>query len=153
MNRKNIALLLILTLLLGLTACGGDDEPEITGTGPGRMIRRIEIAIHPEDAAYARTYVTQENMNQVLSMLRAMQTDSRPETEPDINGGQTLYTVTATFANGEQSVYHLLGHTFLRLGDDDWCVIDPERSEEFVRYLLANPTDETAPSDPSSPSE
>ena len=153
MNRKNIALLLILTLLLGLTACGGDDEPEITGTGPGRMIRRIEIAIHPEDAAYARTYVTQENMNQVLSMLRAMQTDSRPETEPDIDGGQTLYTVTATFANGEQSVYHLLGHTFLRLGDDDWCVIDPERSEEFVRYLLANPTDETAPSDPSSPSE
>ena len=153
MNRKNIALLLILTLLLGLTACGGDDEPEITGTGPGRMIRRIEIAIHPEDAAYARTYVTQENMNQVLSMLRAMQTDSRPETEPDIDGGQTLYTVTATFANGEQSVYHLLGHTFLRLGDDDWCVIDPERSEEFVRYLLAHPTDETVPSDPSSPSE
>ena len=153
MNRKNIALLLILTLLLGLTACGGDDEPEITGTGPGRMIRRIEVAIHPEDADYARTYVTQENMNQVLSMLRAMQTDSRPETEPDIDGGQTLYTVTATFANGEQSVYHLLGHTFLRLGDDDWCVIDPERSEEFVRYLLAHPTDETAPSDPSSPSE
>lgn len=153
MNRKKIALLLILTLLLGLTACGGDDEPEITGTGPGRMIRRIEVAIHPEDAAYARTYVTQENMNQVLSMLRAMQTDSRPETEPDIDGGQTLYTVTATFANGEQSVYHLLGHTFLRLGSDDWCVIDPERSEEFVRYLLANPTDETAPSDPSSPSE
>lgn len=152
MNRKNIALLLILTLLLGLTACGGD-EPEVIGTGPGRMIRRIEIAIHPEDADYARTYVTQENMNQVLSMLRAMQTDSRPETEPDIDGGQTLYTVTATFANGEQSVYHLLGHTFLRLGDDDWCVIDPERSEEFVRYLLANPTDETAPSDPSSPSE
>ena len=152
MNRKNIALLLILTLLLGLTACGGD-EPEVTGTGPGRMIRRIEVAIHPEDAAYARTYVTQENMNQVLSMLRAMQTDSRPETEPDINGGQTLYTVTATFANGEQSVYHLLGHTFLRLGGDDWCVIDPERSEEFVRYLLAHPTDETAPSDPSSPSE
>lgn len=159
MKKKSIALLLILTLLLGLTACGGDDEPETIGTGPGRMIRRIEIAIQPEDADYARTYVTQENMNQVLTMLRGMQTDSRPEKDPDINGGQSLYTVTATFANGEQNVYYLLGHTYLRLGDDDWCLIDPERSEEFVRFLLAHPTDDTpanettTPSDPSSPSE
>ena len=152
MNRKNIALLLILTLLLGLTACGGD-EPEVTGTGPGRMIRRIEIAIHPEDAAYARTYVTQENMNALLALLRSMETQELPEQEPDIDGGQILYTATVTFANGQQSIYYLLGHTYLRTGEDDWCIIDPERSEEFVRYLLAHPTDETAPSDPSSPSE
>ena len=53
---------------------------------PGRMIRRIEIAIHPADAAYERVYVTQENMNELLSLLRSMETDVQPETEPDIDG-------------------------------------------------------------------
>ena len=142
MNRKNIALLLILTLLLGLTACGGDDEPEVTGTGPGRMIRRIEVAIYPEDADYARTYVTQENMNALLNLLRNMETQDYPEIEPDPDGGQTLYTATVIFANGEQSVYRLLGHTYLQLGDDPWCIVGTERSMEFSRFILEHPSDD-----------
>ena len=82
MKRKTIALLLA-ALMLTLTACGGRD-PVPAGTGPGRMVRRIEIAIHPEDAAFERVYVTQENMNELLTLLRGMETDVRPETEPDI---------------------------------------------------------------------
>lgn len=140
MKKKRIVFLLILTLLL--TACGGDDEPEITGTGPGRMVRRIEVSIHPEDPDFDRTYVTQENMNELLSLLRGMETEDHPDAEPDIDGGQSLYTATITFANGEQTVYYLLGHTYLRLGDDPWCIIDPELSRKFSEFIRTRPTDD-----------
>ena len=160
MKRKTIALLLLVTLILGLTACGGE-KPLPTGTGPGRMVRRIEIAIHPADAAFERVYVTQENMNELLSLLRGMETDVHPETEPDIDGGQVLYTATVTFANGEQSVYYLLGHTYLRLGDNPWCVIGTELSRKFTDFIREHPSDDgsapiettTAPAETTAPVE
>ena len=139
MNRKRIVL--ILALLLLLSGCGRD-TPHTDGTGPGRMVRRIEVAIHPEDPDFARTYVTQENMNELLTLLRSMENDERPETEPDIDGGQILYTATVTFANGEQSIYYLLGHTYLRLGDNPWCLIDSSLSRQFVEFIRSHPTDD-----------
>ena len=141
MKRKRILLLLILTLLLGLTACGGD-EPVATGTGPGRMVRRIEVCIHPEDDSFSRVYVTQENMNDLLALLRSMSTRNYPETEPDISSGQTYYTATVTYANGEQSVYYLLSHTYLRLGNDPWCLIDSDQSFQFTEFLRTRPSDD-----------
>ena len=144
MKRKSMVLVLILSLLL--TACGGPKEPERTGTGPGRMVRRIEVSIHPVDPDFARTYVTQENMNALLSLLRSMETEELPEEAPDINGGQSLYTATVTFANGQQSVYCLLGHTYLRLGDSDWCIVDPDLSLQFSQFIRSHPSDETSPS-------
>ena len=142
MLRKRISLLLVLALLL--TGCGRD-TPKIESTGPGRMVRRIEITIHPEDPAYTRTYVTQENMNELLSILRSMQTDEEPEKEPDMDNGQSLYTATVTFANGQQSVYCLLGHTYLRLGDEDWCIIDTNLAKRFSQFILDHPSDDTPP--------
>ena len=141
MNRKRILILLILTLLLGLTACGGD-HPIATGTGPGRMVRRIAVDIHPEDDSFSRVYVTQENMNDLLALLRAMSTKNYPETDPDIGSGQTYYTATVTFANGEQSVYYLLSHTYLRLGNDPWCLIDSDLSFQFTEFLRTRPSDD-----------
>ena len=159
MKRKIIALLLFLLLLPGLTACNSS-TPVPTGTGPGRMVRRIEIAIHPQDAAFARVYVTQENMNELLGLLRSMETNTPPETEPDLSSGQTLYTATVTFANGEQSVYYLLGHTYLRLGDNPWCVIGTDLSRKFTDFIREHPSDDgsvpietTAPSDTTAPTE
>lgn len=136
---KKIALLL--TLLLLLSGCG-NGTPHTDGTGPGRMVRRIEVAIHPEDPDFARTYVTQENMNELLALLRSMQTDVEPEREPDVSDGQNLYTATVTFANGQQSVYYLLGHTYLRLGEEDWCVIDTELSRQFSEFIRSHPSDD-----------
>lgn len=164
MKRERIVLLLILTLLLALAGCG-HDEPEVTGTGPGRMVRRIEVAIHPEDASFDRVYVTQQNMNELLSLLRSMATNDYPETEPDLDGGQSYYTATVTFANGEQSVYYLLGHTYLRLGNDPWCIIDSDLSRQFSEFLhdrssddgsaaietTAAPTETTAPAETTAP--
>ena len=96
MLRKRISLILVLMLLL--TGCGPSAPTIENASGPGRMVRRIEVSIHPEDPAYARTYVTQENMNELLSLLRSMQSDEEPQEEPDPNGGQSLYTATVTFA-------------------------------------------------------
>ena len=139
MLKKRIALLLILMFLL--SGCG-NDTPHADGTGPGRMVRRIEVAIHPEDPDFARTYVTQENMNELLSILRSMQTDVEPEHQPDVDDGQNLYTATVTFANGQQSVYYLLGHTYLRLGEEDWCVIDTELSRQFSEFIRSHSSDD-----------
>ena len=158
MNRKRIVL--ILALLLLLSGCGRD-TPHTDGTGPGRMVRRIEVAIHPEDPDFARTYVPQENINELLTLLRSMENDERPETEPDIDGGQSLYTATVTFSNGQQNIYYLLGHTYLRLGDNDWCVIDTDLSRKFTDFIGTHPSDDgtsvpettAAPTETPAPSE
>lgn len=158
---KKRLLLLIPLLLLTLTACGLDSPPVSNPSGPGRMVRRIEVSPHPTDGELDRVYVTQENMNALLALLRAMETDEAPLTEPDITGDQSYYTATVTFANGEQTVYHLLGHTYLRRGDGDWCVIDPESSIQFIHFLREHPTDDgsvpiettAAPTETAAPAE
>lgn len=159
MKKKRILLLLILALLLGLSACG-DDTPISTGTGPGRMVRRIEVAIHPADSNFSRTYVTQENMNDMLALLRTMSSKKYPETEPVLDGSQTYYTATVTFANGEQSLYYLLSHTYLRIGQEPWCLVDRDLSLQFNEFLRTRPSDDgsmpvetTAPAQTTAPTE
>ena len=149
MRKRAIALILALLLLL----CGcNSDSPHTEGTGPGRMVRRIEVAIEPEDARFDRTYVTQENMNALLALLRSMQSDIEPDREPDVDNGQSLYIATVTFANGQQSIYYLLGHTYMRLGDEPWCVIDREKSMQFTQFLREHPSDDV-PTETTAPTE
>ena len=148
MKRRMTALFLSLLLALGLCACG-EDVPVENPNGPGRMVRRIEVAIHPRDERFDRTYVTQENMNELLNLLRSIHTDAEPEQEPDLAGGQSYYTATVTFANGQQSVYWLLGHTYLRLGDEPWCVITTEQASRFTDFIRTRPSDDgSAPTEP-----
>ena len=139
MKRKMLAL--VLALMLVLSGCGGD-TPHTEGTGSGRMVRRIEVAILPADPDFSRIYVTQENMNELLALLRSMNSEEKPEQTPDLDGGQSYYTATVTFANGQQSVYYLLGHTYLRLGEEDWSVVDTELSLRFVEFIRSHPTDD-----------
>ena len=77
----------------------------------------------------------------LLALLRSMQTDREPEQTPDLQGGQSYYTATVTFANGQQSVYYLLGHTYLRLGQEDWCVVNGEQAKAFNTFLREHPSD------------
>ena len=149
MKRKMLAL--ALALMLVLSGCGGD-TPHTEGTGPGRMVRRIEVAIHPADPDFSRIYVTQENMNELLALLRSMNSEEKPEQTPDLDGGQSYYTATVTFANGDQSVYRLLGHTYLQLGDNPWCIVGTERSMEFSKFILEHPSDDgSAPIETTAP--
>ena len=142
MKRKLLMICLSLLLALGLSACGEEAPPAETADGPGRMVRSIEVAIHPADSDFDRTYVTQENMNALLALLRSMQSDIEPEREPDVDNGQSLYTATVTFTNGQQSIYYLLGHTYLRLGQEDWCVVNGDQAKEFNTFLRAHPSDD-----------
>lgn len=151
MNRRCVSLILVLVLLL--TGCGRDIPGIESSSGPGRMVRRIEVAIHPEDPDYDRTYVTQENMNALLALLRSMVTLEEPEEEPDLEGGQSYYTATVTFANGQQSRYWMLGHTYLRLGDEDWCVIDTVKARSFIQFLLEHPSDDVPATETTAPPE
>ena len=139
MKKRMIALMLVLSVLL--CGCGGD-TPKASSGAPGRMVQSIRVAIHPDDPDFARVYETQENMNDLLALLRSMETDDVPAEEPDIEGGQSLFTVTVTFANGQQSVYYLLGHTYLRNSDGDWCIIAREQSMAFNQFLRERPSDD-----------
>ena len=136
MKKRILALVMILSILL----CGcGDDTPKSDSGAPGRMVRRIEV--RPENPEYERVYQTQENMNDLLALLRSMENDNIPAQEPDVENGQSLYIVTAIFANGEQSVYYVLGHTYLRNTDGDWCIIDLDQSMAFNQFLRDRPSD------------
>ena len=159
MKKSLFLICLTLLLALGLSACGEEAPPAETADGPGRMVRSIEVAIHPADSAFDRTYVTQENMNALLALLRSMQTDVEPEQAPDLQGGQSYYTATVTFTNGQQSIYYLLGHTYLRLGQEDWCVVNGEQSKQFNTFLRDHPSDDfsteptAVPTETSEPTE
>ena len=156
--KKILCILLSVILCLSLAACG-DEEPVSSG-GPGRMVRSIQVSIHPADERFDRTYVTQENMNALLTLLRAMETDTPPESDPDLEG-QTYYTATVTFANGQQSVYYLVSYTYMRLGGDPWCLVDPDLAMKFNQFLKEHPSDDgsvptestAAPTETTSPAE
>ena len=138
MKKRILALVMVLSILL----CGcGDDTPKSDSGTPGRMVRSIEVAIQPENPEYSRVYQTQENMNDLLALLRSMENDNVPAQEPDLHSGQSLYTITATFANGQQSVYYVLGHTYLRNTDGNWCIIDRDQSMAFNQFLQDRPSD------------
>ena len=75
MKKRILALVMILSILL----CGcGDDTPKSDSGTPGRMVRSIEVAIQPENPEYDRVYQTQENMNDLLTLLRSMESDNVP---------------------------------------------------------------------------
>ena len=160
MLRKFTAAVLAILLLLSLSACGRETPPR-NDSAPGRMVRRIEVAFHPANPDFARTYVTQENMNTLLTLLRDMETAQYPESEPDLEGGQSYFSATITFANGQQSIYYLLGHSHLRLGDNPWCIITTDQAMEFIEFLRSHPSDDgsaviettSAPTETAAPTE
>lgn len=160
MHKKFIAITLVIALLLSLCACSRE-EPTHSDAAPGRMVRRIEVAFHPANPDFARTYVTQENMNTLLTLLRDMENAQLPESEPDLEGGQSYFSATITFANGQQSIYYLLGHSHLRLGDNPWCIITTDQAMEFIEFLRSHPSDDgsaviettSAPTETAAPTE
>ncbi len=152
MKKSLILLTLLLCAILALSACGGEDTPQPQSGGPGRMVQSIAVSIQPHDPDFDRIYTTQENMNELLSLLRSMSGGEEPETEPNVDDGQNCYTATVTYSNGDQTIYYLLGHTYMRLGSDPWCIIDREQSMGFTDFIRSHPSDDgSAPIETTAP--
>ena len=147
--RKIVCLSLALSLLLSLSGCSlldhflaqaAPNNPE-ENVVPGRMVSKIEIDLYPLDSDFHRCYTRQEKMSSVLQMLRGMDTNQQTEQEPDLNGGQSYYTITATYSNGNHQIYYLLGLQYMRKGDEPWCEIDCEKVMELNQFIRDNPSD------------
>ena len=83
MKRKR-TILCLLALLVILSACGNsnnDNPTEQTGV-PRRMVEQIDVAIHPEDDDFARSYTDMEKMSPILRILRDMDTTHVPRKNP-----------------------------------------------------------------------
>lgn len=133
----------IFTLIFGVLLCGCGFLPEVQSQDsdgiPSRMVQRLDIAIHPGDEDMSRGYTDMEKMSPILRLLRDMDTTQKPDTEPSLTGGQSYYTITATYASGESRVYYLLGHQYLRVGEGDWCQISSEDAMELIQYIRDTP--------------
>lgn len=143
MKRRFFAVLCAAVMILIL--CGCDLKDQLVGllptvddsvrNGPGRMVQQIEVSLHPADANYERLYRSQDTLNSLLQLLRDMENSTEPESEPDLNGGQSYYAITAVYASGESQVYYLLGHRYLKIGDNPWCVVTSEQALSIIRFF------------------
>lgn len=150
MKRKITALLALTMAVCMLSGCGIVNAavsliaPDVTEANdlPHLMVQQIDVSLHPGDADYERHYLGQKNLTTVLQLLRAMATDEIPEEQPELSDGQTYYTVTATYASGEQQIYYLLGYSYLKVGEEPWCEIEFDRAMGFANYLKSHPSDD-----------
>lgn len=150
MKRKLLSLFALTIAVCMLSGCGIVNAavsliaPDVTEANdlPHLMVTQIDVSLYPGDAEYERHYQTQKNLTTVLQLLRAMATDDFPEEQPELTDGQTYYTVTATYSSGEQQNYYILGYSYLKVGEEDWCQVEFDRAMGFANYLKSHPSDD-----------
>lgn len=149
MKKQIIRLLSLMLAIAMLSGCGLVDElaaqlapDETRRSAPGLMVQQIDVCITPKDPDFERHYQTQENLTAALTLLREMVTADIPEEEPRLGDGQTYYTITATYAGGEQQSYYLLGYRYLKVGDDPWCEISFDSAMGFSQFLRDHQSDD-----------
>lgn len=116
-------------------------EPTVQVT-PRQMVQQLDVMLHPADSQFTRCYVTQDNLNPLLTMLRDMATNEVPEQDPDLYGGQSYYTITATYVDGSSQHYLLLGYQYLQVGDNPWCLVSYHKVMEFAQFIQEHPSDD-----------
>lgn len=150
MRRFYVIAAAVMTVFI-LSACSPVDAvldliapTEETMVIPGKLVTEINIVTNPYDESMVRSYVGQERMSAVLRMLQNMQTREYPAERITFDSYSQYYTITATYVNGEHTVYHLLDGMYLRSEGEDWCIVDSVKLREFEQYLLDNPTGDAA---------
>jgi len=150
MRRSFVIAALVMTMLI-LSACSPVNAlldliapTEETVGIPGKMVTKIEVVTNPYDEAMVRSYAAQEPMSSLLRMLQNMATLDHPEEKITFDSYSQYYTITATYVNGDHTVYHLLDGMYLRSEGEDWCIIDAVKFREFEQYLIDHPTGDAA---------
>ena len=160
MKRRILLVLCTATVGILLSGCaileslfGFLPSPEHTSADvPGRMVSRIDVSLYPHDPNFDRNYYAQDTLDAVLVLLRNMQGGEEPEAEPDLHGGQSYYAITAVYSSGESQVYYLLGHQYLKQGDEPWQIITTDQVMEFNHFLREHPSEDPHSAE-STPSE
>lgn len=150
MKRHIIAVLCAAALTLSLCGCDLADQvlsriPLIESTdpaGPGKMVQQVAVVLHPADPDFDRLYRSQDTLDELLKLIREMENSNEPESQPDLHDGQSYYAITATYASGESQVYYLLGHRYLKVGDNPWCIITTEQSMRIIGFLQEHPSED-----------
>lgn len=145
MKKRMFHIALLLALAAMLSGCGLSQLlPDVTVGQelPHLMVQKIDVSIHPHDPDFERHYQTQENLTALLNLLRQMRTADIPEEEPELTDGQTYYTVTATYASGDTQQYHLMGYSYLKVGDEPWCEIAYEKAMGFSQFIRDHQSDD-----------
>ena len=145
MKKRLISLAALIAAVSLLAGCGLVDLlPDMTVARelPHLMVRDAQVVIHPRDPEFERHYVTQENLNALLALLREIHVGETPEEEPELGDGQTYYTVTVTYASGKTREYHLLGYRFLKVGDEPWIEIEYEQAMRFNQFIRDHQSDD-----------
>ncbi len=145
MKKRYIQILALLSAVFLLGGCSISSYlPDVTVGRelPHLMVRTIDVSMSPRDPEFERHYQTQENLTALLNLLREIVTNEIPEEEPKLSGGQTYYTVTATYASGETQEYHMMGYRFLKVGDEPWCEISHDSAMRFSRFIRDHQSDD-----------
>lgn len=119
--------------------------PEVTEESdlPHRMVQRIDVELNEAGTEFERHYQSQENLTMILRLLREMCVKDIPDEAPTLGATLSYYTITATYASGEQQLYQLLSGQYLKMGDDsDWLAISPELAAGFIAYLEEHQSDD-----------
>ena len=109
---------------------------------PHRMVQRIDVELNEKGEGFERHYQSQENLTMILRLLREMSTKDIPEEAPTLDATLSYYTITATYASGEQQFYRLLSGQYLKMGESDWLAISPELAAGFIGYLEEHQSDD-----------
>ena len=150
MKKRLIQMTALILVLMSLTGCGNLQAaispliPTVTEESdlPHRMVQRIDVLLTEKNADFERHYQTQENLTAILQLLRIMMTTDIPQEAPALDSSLSYYTITATYASGEQQVYRLLSLQYLKVGENDWLQISPELAVNFTDYLQAHQSDD-----------
>lgn len=145
MKKHIILFTALITVFSMFTGCGlVDFLPDMTVARemPHLMVRSAEVTMHPRDPEFERHYVTQENLTDLLNLLREISTGDTPEEEPELGDGQTYYTVTVIYASGDAREYHLLGYRYLKVGDEPWIEIAHEDAMRFSQFIRDHQSDD-----------
>ena len=150
MTKRLLQLTAMVLCILSLSGCGMIHAaispliPLVTEESdlPHRMVQRIDVILNETDAEFERHYQTQENLTAVLQLLRQLAVTDIPDEAPALDSTLSYYTITATYASGEQQIYRLLSPQYLKIGEEDWLQISPELAANFTAYLEEHQSDD-----------
>lgn len=147
MKIKLLVLLLVFSLFT-LSGCGVTNlaltpitSVPVNTSAPRKLVEQLDISFYPDNPCYTRHYYSEENINALLALLRSFQSDNLATCHPKADDGQSYYIINVTYANNLTHQYYLMGHRYLRIGDNHWIEVGTDNAKKFVQFLNEHPND------------